>query len=149
MINYTKLYKLICLLFIFFVSCSKPDNRFVGEWNATDSRGLNNIKLILDNENNVILQDGNEIIGGKNFVGKNGKKGQMKYVVDSSKNPMWMDLIFTNLETKRNDTLPKGIVRFITDNKMEYRVSSGKRCDSFTFANDESESIVFDKISNN
>jgi hypothetical protein len=94
------------------------------------------------------MQQGNEIMGGKNFVGKNGKKVDMKYVIDSTKSPIWMDLIITDLETKRNDTLLKGIIRFIRNDKIEYKISNGKRCDSFTLDDDNSETIILDKSSN-
>ena len=111
----------ICFNAVFAIqSCSNGKEKHLGEWKAESGGQVGS--LILDKTNHAILVLGNQVIGGDNFVVQ-GKTGECKYEIDYSKKPIWLDLVV--YEPGRTDEAGrlKGIVRFITDHKMEYRVS--------------------------
>jgi hypothetical protein len=127
-------------------SCSSSEERHVGEWKGTDNTGKF-ASLILTKDNHAAFVHDNQVIGGKEFE-MNGIKVECKYEIDYTKNPIWLDLVIYEKEkTKENGRL-KGIARFITDTKIEYRLNFiGERFDKFDIE-DKQNIIVFDKVSN-
>jgi hypothetical protein len=110
------------------------DERHIGEWKGTDNSGKL-ASLILDKSNHGVFVIDNQVI-------------ECKYEIDYSKNPLWLDLVlYEQAKTQEIDRM-KGIVRFITDNKIEYRVNfTGERFDKFD-PEDKENTIVLDKVTN-
>jgi hypothetical protein len=151
---------ILCSLILFITSCGGSDNkteegattsksvdeRHIGEWKGTDYTGKS-ATLILDKSNHAVLVQDNQVIGGKEFE-LNKIKAECKYDIDYAKNPLWLDLvIYEQGKTEELGRL-KGIVRFITDNKIEYRLNfNGERFDKFD-PEDKESTIVLDKVKN-
>ena len=122
------------------------DERHIGEWKGTDNSGKLT-SLILDKSNHAVLVFGNQVIGGKEFELKK-IKAECKYDIDYSKNPIWLDLVIYEQGKTQELGRLKGIVRFITDNKIEYRLNfAGERFDKFD-PEDKESTIVLDKVTN-
>jgi hypothetical protein len=139
--------KSLLLISVIFIlqSCSNPNERHIGEWKGIDKGKTES--LILDKSNHAILVQGNQVIGGKEFE-MNGIKGECKYEIDYSKNPIWLDLVVYEQGKSQEKVRLKGIMRFITDNKIEYRLDfTGKRFDTFD-PEDKENTIVLDKTTN-
>ena len=60
--------------------------------------------MIFDNEGYVTIETDGETFGGKEFE-MNGEKGSMSYVINSSAEPIQIDLIMTKLETKEQRSM--------------------------------------------
>jgi hypothetical protein len=137
---------LLLSLFISLVGCSSnPEDKIVGEWSGQDHGKV--FKLILTKDNEAILINNNEVIGGKDFV-INGVKAQMKYEINYSKDPIWLDLIAFKKDNEKEKATMKGIIKFLTDTKIQYRVNfiaNGTRFDNFD-ADDKTNTVVLDKV---
>ena len=127
-------------------SCNNS-NKHIGEWIIED-RGTKGY-LILDANKNVTFSVDNYIVGGDNFE-IDGNKTSIKYEIDYSKNPIWIDFIFyvTKNGTSETKNLSwKGIMRFISDDKMEIRMDRKGNSERFTGFNpeDQQNTMVFIK----
>jgi len=131
------------LVFI-FTGCSNNEDKIVGEWSGLDRGEV--FKLILDKNKEATLVSNNLVLGGKDFIVK-GIKAQMRYEINYSKEPIWLDLIVYRNDKEETTTI-KGIVKFITDTKIQYRLNltpNGERFDGFD-VEDKSNTIVLDKV---
>ncbi|MCB0699870.1 MAG: hypothetical protein H6551_13390 [Chitinophagales bacterium] len=97
-----------------------PTEQLVGEW--TGNSNGEDMSYIFDEEGYATLTSGNNVMGGKSFVVE-GQNASMKYMVNTDENPMWLDLVLYEEGSDMEKGRMKGIARFITDDKMEYRVS--------------------------
>ena len=137
---------LIAVIFI-FESCSHTNERHIGEWKGIAKDET--VSLILDKSNHAIFMADTQVIGGKGFEIK-GVKTEVKYEIDYSKNPIWLDLVFYVQGKSQEKVRFKGIIQFITDNKIVYRVNldpASKRYDTFD-PEDKENTFVFDKVTN-
>jgi hypothetical protein len=136
---------LLIAVILILQSCSNTDERHIGEWKGVDNAGT--LSLILDKTNHAVFVQGNQVLGGKDFKVK-GIKAECKYEIDYSKSPIWLDLvIYEEGETQESGRF-KGIVRFITDKKIVYRINfTGERFDTFD-PEDTKNTVVFDKVEN-
>ena len=129
---------IIATIFI-LQSCSTPNERHIGEWKGTDKGKT--VSLILDKSNYAVFVSDNQVIGGKDFQ-MDGF--ECKYEIDYSKNPILLDLVVYEQGKTQEKGRLKGIIRFITDNKIEYR-------GLWPTANDPEDkdiTIVLDKVTN-
>jgi hypothetical protein len=142
--NLNKISEIIVVATIIsLVNCSSENNRHIGEWKGTDNTGKTVI-LILNKTNHAVLVLDNQVLGGEEFE-INGIKAECKYEIDYSKNPIWLDLVALEKGKAQEKGRFKGIVKFITDHKIEYRVNfSGERFDKFD-PEDKENTIVLDK----
>lgn len=125
-------------------SCSTKTEKHIGEWKGTDNNGTTTI-LTLDKTSHATLKSNNEMIGGDNFE-ISGMKVECKYEMDYTKNPMWLDIVLIDIAQKQEKGRLKGIVKFITDTKMELRLNTeGNRFDSFD-AKDKTNTMLFEKV---
>jgi hypothetical protein len=77
---------------------------------------------------------------------KDGIQIECTYEIDYTKNPIWLDIILRTKGEQNKIVIMKGIVRFITDTKIEYRVNyHGNHFKNFDF-NDKENTMVFDKV---
>ncbi|ESU19844.1 hypothetical protein FEDK69T_31000 [Flavobacterium enshiense DK69] len=137
---------LILIIATLFFGCSNSNQKHIGEWTGTDKGEKGS--LILNEGNSAVFVIGNQVLGGKNFE-INGVKASLEYEIDYSKNPIWLDLVLYEKEQKIEKGRMRGIVRFLTDTKMEYRVSFNPFSDRFTKfdSEDKENTIVLDKMS--
>ena len=123
------------------ISCSQS-KKHIGEWKGTDEKGKVG-SLILNESSHVILVMGNQVIGGKDFE-IDGIKAECKYEINYKKDPIWLDIVFSK-EGAESGRM-KGIIRFISDTKMEYRLSfDTSRFEKFD-PTDKLNTIVLDKV---
>ena len=61
---------------------------------------------------------------GGNDLEIDGHKAELKYEIDYSKSPIWLDLITVvyGKDGQIGEGRLKGIVKFLTDKKIEYRI---------------------------
>jgi len=124
--------------------CSKSiDDKLAGEWTATDDTGDHG-SMIFEKDHHVTLTMGNTVVGGASFEA-NGKKGECKYEVDESKTPMWLDLLVYVDGSKTEPTRLKGIARFVTDTKLQYRLSLVGDRDTTFDAADAKNTLLLEK----
>jgi len=115
----------------------QTDNKLVGEWNGTDYWN-NKSDLIFTTEKNVSLTINGQKIGGKDFEVK-GVKAELKYELDKSKNPIWIDLIAIETESKTEKGRILGVLKFIDDNNAEILLNfNGERFENFDKENEQS-----------
>jgi hypothetical protein len=144
-LKFFKPFQFFLLFAVIFIleSCSNPNERHFGEWKGTDNSGKS-ASLILDKSNHAVLVQENQVIGGNEFE-INGIKGECKYEIDYTKNPIWLDLVIYEQGKAQEIGRLKGIIRFITEDKIEYRVNfDGERFDKFD-SDDKEHTIVLDK----
>lgn len=145
--NRKKIELYLIIAFFMMLGCLNPNNGHIGEWKGVDDEG-NEINLVLDKDGYTFLMQGNQVIGGKDFEVK-GVRAECRYKIDYSKKPVWLDIVFYEQHKNKEKGRFKGIVRFITENKIEYRVDfdGGERFDKFDME-DESNTIVLEKVVN-
>jgi|ERR1035437_6737558 hypothetical protein len=118
--------------------------KIYGEWKGTDNTGTE-VTMILDKTNHATFIGKNQVLGGD--IEKDGIQFECVYDIDYTKNPIWLDIAARKKGEQEERVVMKGIVRFITDSKIEYRSSSylRDRFKKFDF-NDKENTIVFDKV---
>ena len=131
--------------FISFNGCSNAEEKHIGEWKGESEGEMGS--LVLDKTNHAVFVIGNKVLGGDNFDIQ-GKKGKCKYEIDYSKNPIRLDIVIYEQDKTEEIARFKGIVRFITDNKIEYRLAfDGNRFENFD-PDDKVNTIVLDRVRN-
>jgi hypothetical protein len=146
--KYLTIIKSLPLILLIFVlhCCSNTYEKHIGEWKGESKGEVGS--LILDKTKHAVLVIGNEVIGGDDFVIQGDKQGVCKYEIDYSKNPIWLDIVIYEKGKSEELGRLKGIVRFLTDSKMEYRIGfEGKRFENFD-PEDQENTIVLDKVTN-
>ena len=105
------------ILFIFLVlnTCGeKPtanhDAVHIGKWSGMDG-WKNKGDVVLDNAGFAYLTIKGETLGGANYV-VNGEPVELKYVINNSKKPNWIDFILYRKKDQRELGRLKGIIEF-------------------------------------
>ena len=115
------------------------DFKLVGEWKGTDKNEVGYFKF--DQDGYAYTKFGTDLFGGKEFV-RDDKKFSLSYKVDYNKSPIAVDLIFTELETKKQLIWPCIIDVLEDDRIMFARGSNGIRPENFT----DYDSIILNRI---
>lgn len=151
------------ILFIFFMSLisnmvvsqnisydkiylKNKSKKHIGAWKGEHTGEIG--MLILEKSNNAVLVIDNQVLGGEDFE-INGVKHNLKYEIDYMKEPIWLDLIiYTQGHQEEEVKRLKGIIRFITDKKIEYRVNFNPADERFKKFDpeDKENTIVLDKV---
>jgi hypothetical protein len=136
---------LIFALTILIFGCSNSNQKHIGEWTGSDK--VKTGSLILYKGNSAVFVIGNQVLGGDNFE-INGVKSTLKYEIDYSKDPIWLDLVLYEEGQKQENVRLKGIIRFLTNTKMEYRLNFDSSAERFTKFDieDNENTIVLDKV---
>ena len=130
-----------------FLGCSDKNGRIIGEWKGTDNRGQI-ISFVFDKSNHAFFVKGNEVIGGKDYE-LHGHKIEIKYKINYSKNPYWLDFVKYEDGSSDEILILTGIFRFISDTKIELRFTNTVHgSDRFTkFDPDDKENtMLLDKV---
>ncbi len=116
-------------------------DRHIGEWKSSSE----NTELILDESNHATWVVDNRVTGGDEFIIKGGYKAELKYKIDYTKNPIWLDIIkiVHGEDGQIDERCFKGIVKFLTDKKIEYNINikTDIRPDGF----DKGKILILDK----
>ncbi|MCX6313531.1 MAG: hypothetical protein NTX08_02205 [Sphingobacteriales bacterium] len=127
------------------VSCNSNSDKIIGEW-AGVYNGIQT-KMIFDKYNNIIIVDGNKVLGGSDFM-INGVKAELTYELNYTKSPVWLDVIGHDKDHLKKDSRFKGIIKFLSDTKIQYRMNfraDGDRPANFNYS-DNANTIVLDKV---
>ncbi|WP_203258168.1 hypothetical protein [Hyunsoonleella ulvae] len=124
----------IFVLFSFLLnSYTLINNRqHIGKWMGKDNHDIG--YLILDKEGYASFEINGKVLGGKESYRKQ-EKVKMEYQVDYSKNPIEIDLIISTIKTNKEQERIKGIIEFISTEKMILALqfnSTGERPENFT-----------------
>ena len=123
-------------------SFSSFNEKHIGVWTGEHNGDVGTLILYKNNDAVLIIDD--EVFGGDNFVSENGIKFECKYEIDYSKNPVWLDIVIYIQETKKEVGRMKGIIRFLSDTKMEYRIGfDGTRYKDFDPGDEEDTMILY------
>ena len=104
------------VLFILMMNCSENSKNLVGEWKS-EIRGYQTFDLVFKDSENLIYTAGIEVVGGKNYT-IGGDKVDVKYEIDYSKKPIWLDIVFYEKDENKERVRVKYIIEFLTENKM-------------------------------
>ncbi|UAB75608.1 hypothetical protein [Mesoflavibacter sp. SCSIO 43206] len=102
------------------------------EWESYSSSG----NFVFYSNEIAEMESENEKIGGKDFM-RNGKKFSLEYKIDYNKTPKTLDLIFTELESKKQLKMP-GIIDIVEKDILLYaRGKNGIRPKSIAESDDK------------
>lgn len=116
--NVAKLFSLVFISFL-CVSGSKIqiDDKLVGNWQATDYWN-NTSDFIVTEEKLVTLSIQGQRFGGNDFQ-MNGNDVELKYSINDSQTPIWLDLIASDKKSGAVLLKVKGIIEFESYNKAK------------------------------
>lgn len=106
-------------------SQKKSSQPHVGQWSGVDGKGIKGIILF--------RQEGTGTIQFEN------EQYEFKYVIDYSKNPIWLDLIY-NREGKPFHA--KSIIQFVGENQLELRTFFDKDRPTQFFYEDPKHTMI-------
>lgn len=114
--------KYILLLLIPFFSFTSKHANFdiIGKWKGKDKGEI--AYLIFDNEGYFTMEVNGERMGGKNFTMR-GKKAKAKYNYRSTKKPIEIDIIISDIQNKLIKKI-NFIVEFKDKNTMKLTIPS-------------------------
>jgi hypothetical protein len=146
--NHTLLANLVISVFFIFgcTLCTPLHRNHFGEWKVNENG--KNWSLILSKDGSALLVLNNQVFGGNDFE-LDGKSLSLRYEIDYSKTPIWLDF-YVKEESTGSERKLSSIVRFLTDTKMEIRFNfdyPNSRLDSFD-PNDHLNTGVFEKVLN-
>lgn len=93
-----KLFFLLLLVPLLSFNSGEGKINIVGKWKGEDKKEIG--YMIFDSDGYASIEMGEQTVGGKEFV-LNGKKGSMTYSINLDTVPVNIDLIITQLETKK------------------------------------------------
>lgn len=142
-----KIKSIVTFLFL-VLTCSnlmgQKTTDLVGRWIGADIDN-NKSEMFFTEDGFVSFTINKQTFGGKNFTIK-GQKADLKYEMDSSKNPIWLDFIgYLSGEIIEKGRL-KGIIRFIDEDNADILLNfENVRFDNFTEENNKSTIRVIRK----
>ena len=86
--------KFIVISLICLTACTNKNEQHIVEWKGTDESGQT-ASLVFDKTNHAIFVIGNTVLGGKEFQIDGGIKGEVKYEIDYTKDPIWLDIVIS------------------------------------------------------
>jgi hypothetical protein len=132
-------------ILVMVTAFSIPPGKHVGTWKGEDSKEKIG-SLVLDSSGYAMLLVDGETLGGKNFE-MNGIGAECKYEIDYSKDPVWLDIAIYNKESHHEMSRLKGIIKFISNDKIMYRINfEGERYTRFD-PNDKENTIILNRVS--
>jgi len=136
-------YLIIYILLICSINVYSQRSLF-GLWKGVDRGEVGFLRL--DDKGVAIFSFYDETLGGEDFM-VNGVSAKLTYLVDSTKNPINLDFIVTNLDSNLELGRLLCIVEFIDDLKIKLRINfeGPVRPVNFMPVNNE-ETLILDKI---
>lgn len=110
----------VFLVALVVVSCAKkPENILVGEWKGRDPDGKS--VLMVFNANKTFRISGDNPAEG--FGGETGDGNKVEWNLDTSQNPMHLEVVFTRTSGEKSIT-QFATVRFIDARTMDMKLNS-------------------------
>ena len=134
----------LLLTTVFFMGFTPPGHNIVGEWAGTD-KTEKTASFIFDKTHHLTMIMDGKVMSGVEHE-ENGKKVAIKYELDETKKPIWLDFVFYIDGVREDAKTAKGIIRFISDTKIEMRMDfdSHTRFDKFD-PKDKDNTIILTK----
>lgn len=107
-----KQYILTLFLFLLVQSIQAQSERVLGTWQEIEEEDT--IRLMFDAEGYAILSINQEIIGGKSYS-MDGLECSLRYKLDLSKSPAWIDFVILLKEDNTEFDFMLGIIEFSDD----------------------------------
>lgn len=123
-----RIFILLFVLPIMSMTIERDQSLFIGNWVGNDQGTIG--KMTFDKEGFAWLEINGELIGGKESE-LDGAKKSLTYEINSEVDPIEVDLIKTDLDSKK-ETRMLCIARFIDNNTMKLASNfGGKRPKAF------------------
>lgn len=137
--------KTFLLLFFFsLLGCQSTKQKLIGEWETKSE--LKNGGYVFYSNNNFSRVINNVAYEESNITLQNGKKVVSKFEIDENQFPMHLDFVLYEIGTKVEIERLKGIFRFLTNSKIEYRIRfDGKRPTKFDNGDGLGTTILYKK----
>lgn len=138
--------KLVLSLFVLsYLGCFAQANnsKEIGMWVA-ERRGTYDSLLFNDKGFLTFYYQGN-VFGGETFEYK-GEKINALYIIDYTKTPNWIDINIVDLDSNKLIENAKGIIEFLSDDKMMIRIPFDKsepRPEKFDYEVKIPESMIY------
>ena len=111
------------------------ETKHLGKWEGTDSSG-ETAAVSFEKDGYAVLYMNGEVLGDKR-----DQEPVVKYEIDYSRNPIWLDLVVLNLAGKELGRM-KSIVKFVADDKMIWRVGKDESARPTGFDDSDKENTV-------
>jgi hypothetical protein len=127
-------YVIAAITLIFIFSFTPKKTQHVGIWKGVDHGQTG--YFTFDSSGFASIEIEGQVLGGRTFQ-QNGITAQMTYVVDYETKPIGIDLIVTIVESNEEALRARGIIEFISADKMKISLdlNSGVRPTGFTKEN--------------
>jgi hypothetical protein len=126
--------------------CTKsPEAKLVGEWKGTSDSG-DSATMIFNRDHTFRMVMGNFVVDGQTY----GAGVELKWHVDATHDPIWLDVIANDQSGQRPATIALGIIRFVNDRTLQLRMLTWKMAsDKFerptNFSSDDKNQLVLVK----
>jgi len=124
------------IILILISSFTHSDNKLIGKWKNDNDGSVT--YYTFDKEGYATIENNEIAIGGRSSI-SNGVKFKMTYVVNYETTPIELDIISTDLSTGAEITRMKGIVEFISADKIKMLLGTESRPTEFI----DSDAYVF------
>ena len=122
---------ILLALVLLSLSCTrKPEQSLIGKWKGTDSGGKT-ASLIFNSDHTFKMVLGNMVVDGAMFGGK------AEWRADMSRDPMTLDFII--IASSGDQSVLPIIFRFVTDSKIQIRMSKDMQSRPTGFSVDDTE----------
>jgi hypothetical protein len=120
------------------LGCTKsPADKLVGEWKGTDSGGKT-ASMIFSRDRTFRMVSENLVIGGPTI------RGKVVWRIDTTRDPIELDVVVTRPNGEQ-DIVPM-IIRFITDRKLQSRISPDLQSRPVSFSGEDTENqLILEK----
>jgi hypothetical protein len=127
---------------VLFWSFTPPAHNIIGEWAGTDKTGKSAVFIFDKTLNVVMIMNGEKMDGHEHE--RDGHKVEIRYELNETQKPMWLDFTFYKDGVKNEKNTAKGIFRYLSDNKIELRMNfdSDTRYEKFDTEDKESTVIL-------
>jgi hypothetical protein len=110
--------------------CTKnPEDKIIGEWKG-DSGGTT-ASFVFNRDRTVRMIVGNVVVDGPTIGGK------VEWRLDPTRDPMSLDVVRTN--QTQGENILRMIIRFITDQKLQLRMSPDTKSCPVSFSAEDTE----------
>ena len=114
------IYIIILLLFVcVFSSCKTVSNqrKIVGTWSDGEK-----LRYVFDKHGFATVYMGNQVMGGSDLFSGSA----LKYEIDDSKDPIALDFVHIDKDTKEERNRMAMIIKFIEDDKIQIKTFNNK-----------------------
>ena len=121
---------LIVVVLILNACAKRPEDKLIGEWKSTDPDGAP-WSIIFNRDRSFHMVVGSKVLDGVTT----GEKTEWR--VDASRDPISLDFVLTS-QSGQQRLMPM-IIRFITDQKIQIRMSPDMKTRPASFSAEETE----------